>query len=462
MKGEGETKSFNYFNLQGAAQIAENVYAFQLSNTAHTSLTTADNVQSLVMGGTGSDFVHTGSKDDILIGGKGFNQLYGGLGSDLFVVGQGKDLIGDFTLSDKISVMHPHGKKPTVSWSNEGIGPWLTNMQPDQARFTGTLSNGNSFTIQMAVKDIATALGKTEAEVKAMEPAALMTAMKGKLEPRIEFKELPFAEASKNPPMISDSRDTSRGGTDKAGNQDIWGYEGKPSTLVGGDGNDILHSLGNLTTMTGGKGRDHFHVSLQSANVITDLNHTEGDKIIIDGSDAFDRPVIKDDIVVNKTGNATYEIFLRGAKVATTTLKWTNSDGEVKNWDLSESKALALFRIKIIRQGNEDEDANYYHGVADIKDLVKSTSVTKTFTMKADEMTYIPGFAYSAGHRLNLKGVDPEDVTITRSANNKVTLSANGKAFAELTPPKGTTSLGEWHSNVTKALSQIGVTQPNT
>ena len=237
-----------------------------------------------------------------------------------------------------------------------------------------------------------------------------------------------------------DSRD-GRSSKDAAGNQDIWG-KATGGELNGGKGDDILHALGGTTRMTGGAGADHFHVKFGSGkNIINDFNFQQQDRIVINELPAaFD----KKNVDVKSVGD-NFVVSYDGKEVAT--LK------KFEGMPMTD----AINRIKdAVRGSKNDAEANYYNGLDKIGDLDPSNKVTKTFELDKGETTYVDGFAYSAGHRLKLDGVDPKHVQ-TASTDNRVTLSVNGKDLAVITPPTGTTDLKTWHDNVVKALTQIGV-----
>ena len=75
------------------------VYA--ASDAAEETVYASDNNASVLIGGSGDDYLNGGSGNDILIGGTGTNELYGGGGDDTLVGGAGNDtLIGATTGND--------------------------------------------------------------------------------------------------------------------------------------------------------------------------------------------------------------------------------------------------------------------------------------------------------------------------------------------------------------------------
>jgi|GEM_PF-5749033 len=104
----------------------------------------------------------------------------------------------------------------------------------------------------------------------------------------------------------------------------VYGAYGS-DTLNGGDGNDIVHSGdGNDTlnggagedTLTGGSGADQFlFTSLDTYDLITDFNYSEGDRIAIDSSSTGISSL--DDISFSfNINNQLGKIYADGTKIA--------------------------------------------------------------------------------------------------------------------------------------------------
>jgi len=68
-----------------------------------------------------------------------------------------------------------------------------------------------------------------------------------------------------------------------AGNDKLHGLFGSDA-LFGGDGNDRLYGDAGNDSLTGGKGADNYYFTVSSGNdVVSDLNPSEGDKIVLTG-----------------------------------------------------------------------------------------------------------------------------------------------------------------------------------
>jgi hypothetical protein len=436
-QGSGSEDGLGFEKLKAASQLAENVFVAQMKDAPKTIFRTQPNVQALVFGGTGNDTIQTGDKGDILIGGKGINLLTGGLGSDLFIVGQGKDVLTDFTSEDMVTIVHPPGQKPSLSWS---VAPNISII--DFYAFDCKLSNGNMVRFGISLPEAMKALNIKKAdEVRSKKPEALLEQLKSKLEAQIYFEELTTQETPK--PIISDNRDLKRGGTDDDGNQDIWGQT-TGGMLKGGDGKDILHSRGGTTTMSGGLGADHFHVLLGvGTNIITDFNFQQQDRIVINGLQGdFDAAMVS----VENSGN-NFIVSYGGQEVARL--------GKFEGMPMSD----ATNRIKsAVRGGQQAEGAydNVYYGFHPDGKL----KIGQIFKLPANQTTRIAGFEPQVGNDISFPGLEPQDVKnrvgylIAQIAQNKIEfrLTLDNKPYAVFTPPADESDFGAWRARMVKLI----------
>lgn len=366
----------------------------------------------LLLGDEGDDVLYGDEGDDYVFGGEGNDTMYGGDGADRFYLselsGSGtriKDFTGD--AGDNIHIIDATGEKKNYKFVQVGNDVQIQN---SKGTVMATVENAK-------VKDVE---AKTTVGPSRFANYDDTTPQRGRAAPA--------------------SFDTNRSTTSTTAGQDLWGLA-TGGTLKGGPNKDILHALGGITTMTGGAGPDNFHVKWNSGkNIITDFNFNEDLLVIDELPAAFEKKKVT---VTNEDNN--FIVSYDNKEVAQLR--------KFKGMPMSD----AIEGIKnAVRGGQKDAEANYYYGVTDINGMKLSSNPTKTFTLDNGEMTYVPGFAYSAGHRLKLNGIKPEDVKVAFS-QGKAVLSANGKAFAEITPPAGTTSLDVWEANVKKALAEIKV-----
>src|SRR5262249_40548236 len=96
--------------------------------------------------------------------------------------------------------------------------------------------------------------------------------------------------------------DTAEGGT---GDDTVRGGQGDDS-LSGGVGDDWMSGDKGDDTMSGGPGADTFNFFAGGgADVVTDFNVVEGDKVHIEGDVKFTAAQVGDDVVITLVGHET-------------------------------------------------------------------------------------------------------------------------------------------------------------
>jgi len=95
--------------------------------------------------------------------------------------------------------------------------------------------------------------------------------------------------------------------------------------VMGGAGNDQLFGDLGADTLTGGAGADVFHVEIsRGADLITDFNAADGDRLKVDGDVDFSAEQVGDDIRVTLTYGAfgSPEVILQHASLASMPSGW--------------------------------------------------------------------------------------------------------------------------------------------
>lgn len=227
---------------------------------------------------------------------------------------------------------------------------------------------------------------------------------------------------------------------------------------------DIFHAIFNNVKMNGGGGGDHFHIKAGTTGaIIEDFRFGEGDLIVLDGYSSID----PNKFSVKKTGFADYEITYDK-----TTFKIDNlRDGNGKEWNISAEKLKSqLFPAgtqgKYVRLGQLDALADYYYGFPNIKEAAAASNLNKTFQITGERPVYITGFSgdenrHNLSFNASLKGVNIASQYLTAVNGNTeggIKITQGDKVLAYLTPPPGTTSIGNWYDNT---IEEIGLAATN-
>ncbi|MEH2072511.1 MAG: hypothetical protein V7K47_30910 [Nostoc sp.] len=254
-----------------------------------------------LVGGTGNDILNAGADNDILNAGTGDDTLIGGAGNDSFVVGLGD---GSDTITDFGGLGTGSNPSASVLASYDmllfnGAGLTAENLQLTQngnnleLTFDGvantkvTLENFQLENLEnlTAQSRVAGAIGNIFFNGKFTDSFDVFNA-NWNFSSILRRNTVTFLNDLNNNIAGFDSADVING---QGGNDSIDGLSGNDS-LRGGTGNDTLIGGAGDDLLTGGGGVDSFlyntNADFNSATIgidtITDFNHSQNDKIVLD------------------------------------------------------------------------------------------------------------------------------------------------------------------------------------
>ena len=243
----------------------------------------------VVTGGKGNDFYVRGNAgDDTINGGMGIDTLVGGTGNDTYIVDSTTDTITELANEGTDTI------QSSVTFSLFNLANIENLTLTGTAAINGTGNSANN--ILTGNSSINILDGKTGADTligglgndsylvdnvgdKVIETSSLSTEID-------TVQSLVNYTLGANLENLTLLGNTAINGTGNALNNNIIGNISN-NTLNGDSGNDILTGAGGQDTLTGGLGADRFlypnfaDSSLSALDRITDLNPTEGDRIVL-------------------------------------------------------------------------------------------------------------------------------------------------------------------------------------